>query len=64
MNDLCVVCQRKVQRTGNYLRCHLWSASAMLHWRCFANYLRRENEPSRTQHMAGEQPDKIELAAD
>ncbi len=25
--DECVVCQRKVQRTENYMRCHLWAVS-------------------------------------
>jgi hypothetical protein len=62
MNDQCVVCQRRVQRTENYLRCHLWGAFATFHWRCFASYLWRESEPTRKHLMASEQP-AIELAA-
>jgi hypothetical protein len=45
MDNECVVCKRKVGRTENYLRCHLWGAFATLHWRCFGNYLRTESEP-------------------
>jgi len=44
MDDPCVVCQRKVQRTENYVRCHLWGASATFHWRCFGSYLRTVSE--------------------
>jgi hypothetical protein len=42
--DECVVCRRKVQRSENYLRCHLWGAFATFHWRCFGAYLRAESE--------------------
>jgi hypothetical protein len=45
MNNQCVVCERNVQRTGNWLRCHLWGAFAIFHWSCFANYLRTAREP-------------------
>ena len=45
MDDQCVICQRKVQHTENFIRCHLWRAFAMFYWRCLANYLRRESEP-------------------
>jgi hypothetical protein len=45
MDDQCVVCQRKVQRAENYVKCHLWGAFATFHWRCFGNYLRAESEP-------------------
>jgi hypothetical protein len=45
MDDQCVVCQRKVQRSENYVRCHLWGAFASFHWRCFGNYLRSQGEP-------------------
>ena len=41
--DECVVCQRKVQRTENYLRRQLWGAIAMSHWQCFGAYLRSES---------------------
>jgi hypothetical protein len=45
MDDQCVVCQRKVQRTENFIRCHLWGAFATFHWKCFGSYLRAEGEP-------------------
>jgi hypothetical protein len=45
MDDQCVVCQRKVQRSENYVRCHLWGAFASFHWNCFSKYLRSESEP-------------------
>ena len=41
--DECVVCQLKVQRTENYLKCHLWGAFATFHWQCFGAYLRSES---------------------
>jgi hypothetical protein len=44
MDDQCVVCQRNVQRTENFVRCHLWDAFATFHWQCFGNYLRAESE--------------------
>jgi len=40
MDDQCVVCQRKVQRAENYVKCHLWGAFATFHWPCFGRYLR------------------------
>jgi hypothetical protein len=52
MDNRYVVCQRKVQRTEDYLRCHLWGTFATLYWRCFGSYLRepktnrRERKPS------------------
>ncbi len=45
MDDPCVVCQRKVQHTENYVKCHLLSAFASFHWNCLGNYLRAESEP-------------------
>jgi len=45
MDEQCVVCQRNVQRTENYIRCHLWGAFASFHWKCFGNYRRNETEP-------------------
>ncbi len=45
MDYQCIVCQRKVERTQNYVKCHLWGAFANFHWSCFANYLRAGIEP-------------------
>jgi len=45
MHNRCVVCQRKVQRTENYVKCHLLGAFASFHWNCFGKYLRAESEP-------------------
>jgi hypothetical protein len=44
MDDQCVVCQRKVQRAENYIRCHLWGSFASFHWQCFRKYLQAESE--------------------
>jgi hypothetical protein len=45
MENNCVVCQRKVQRTENFIRCHLWGSFATFHWKCFGIYLRAESQP-------------------
>lgn len=46
--DECVVCQRKVQRTENYVKCHLWGAFATFHWQFFGTYcVARANRKSK-----------------
>ena len=42
--EMCVMCRRKVQQAEHWIRCHLWGAFAIFHWRCFGEYLRVESE--------------------
>jgi hypothetical protein len=42
--DACIICGRRVQATGNWLRCHLWGGFASFHWHCFGEYLRADSE--------------------
>jgi hypothetical protein len=42
--DACIICERRVQPTENWLRCHLWCGFASFHWACFGEYLRADSE--------------------
>ncbi len=40
----CVVCGRRVDPVENWIKCHLWAAFGVFHWRCFSEYLREQSE--------------------
>jgi len=42
MDTNCARCGRKVKRTENWLRLHLWGKTAVLHWQCYAALLQAQ----------------------
>jgi hypothetical protein len=35
----CVTCGREVDPVENWIKCHLWAAFGIFHWRCFSEYM-------------------------
>lgn len=40
----CAICRGEVDQTENWIKCHLWAAFGVFHWRCFSGYLRDRTE--------------------
>jgi hypothetical protein len=40
----CARCGRKVRSDDNYLKAHLWAATAVFHWACFIAVMKEQDE--------------------
>lgn len=55
-NMKCVVCEREVADSSNWLKIHLWAGFAAFHWSCFVEFFKRgdaakvENAVWRAEH--------------
>jgi hypothetical protein len=43
-NMKCVVCEREVADSSNWLKIHLWAGFAVFHWSCFAEFFKHGDE--------------------
>lgn len=40
----CVVCEREVADSSNWLKIHLWAGFAVFHWSCFVEFFKHGDE--------------------
>jgi hypothetical protein len=43
-NMKCVVCEREVSDSSNWLKIHLWAGFAVFHWSCFVEFFKHGDE--------------------